>query len=116
MKKLDNQVFQCFRSLNFCEGMKRRLSEERIALLEKIGFKWDAQQAKWDAKYMELARHVEVNGPGTVPGVRSNPNLHYWVGNQKKEYRKMMKGEHTQLAGKRKEMLDELGFPWPTDV
>lgn len=84
--------------------------------MEEIGFPWDAQQAKWDEKYKELARHVEVNGPGTYPTRRANPLLHDWVGNQRKEYRKLMKGQRTRLAGMRKELLDKLGFRWPTDV
>lgn len=95
--------------------MPNSLSKERSDLLAKLDFQWDAREAKWNAKYGELVDHVRVNGLGTVPDHRTNRLLRYWVDNQRKQYRRMIKGEPTPLDGERKEKLDKLGFPWPTD-
>lgn len=88
------------------------LSDERIALLEAIEFQWDARMAKWMAKYNELASHVAINGLGTIPSLRANKTLRWWVETQQREYRKKMQGGHSTLTDKRKELLDKLGFPW----
>lgn len=96
-------------------GLTCSLSEERLELLKQVEFQWDAHQAKWESKYHELVEHVRMNGPGSIPDMRSNRHLRYWVNNQRKQYRQLMRGEPTPLDGARKELLDELDFPWPTE-
>ena len=96
-------------------GLTSSLTKERLALLEKVEFQWDARQAKWEMKYRELVEHVRINGPGSIPAARANSRLWNWIGNQRKQYRQLMRGEETPLDGSRKELLDELGFPWPSD-
>jgi len=83
-----------------------------MKLLEKVNFQWDARQAKWEENYRELAEFVAMNGKGSLPSYQQSRLLRFWCNNQRKEYRKLLNGEPTLLAGKRKEMLDELGFPW----
>jgi hypothetical protein len=90
------------------------LTPERIELLEKIDFAFDAREANWLIKYQELAEHVKVNGRGSIPSETSNKLLRYWVLNQFKQYRAMMRGEKTSLTDKRKSLLDKLGVLWPT--
>ena len=97
-------------------GRRTSLNEERIALLEKIHFQWDAMEVKWESQFYELVNFMAINGTGSLPTHRQNRFLRFWCNNQKKEYRKLMKGESTRLRGRRKEMLDKIGFPWPEDA
>lgn len=94
-------------------GADSSLSDERKALLEKVDFQWDAHDAKWVARYHELAEHVAINGKGSLPSLKSNRLLRYWCNRQKTYYRKLQNGESVPLTTERIEMLDELGFPWP---
>ena len=84
-------------------------------MLQKVEFQWDANQAKWESKYHEMVEHVRLNGPGSTPDKGSNPQLWNWVDYQRKQYRQLMRGKATPLDGERKELLDKLGFPWPSD-
>jgi len=97
------------------QGQPTSLTAERMALLKKVDFVWDARQAKWEAHFYELESFVEMNGTGSIPTYRQNKLLRYWCDNQKKEYRKLLRDESTLIGGQRKEMLDKLGFPWPQD-
>ena len=35
------------------------LSEERIQLLNNIGFRWDALEEEWQEKYQQLKQYIE---------------------------------------------------------
>lgn len=89
------------------------ITPERIKLLEKVDFAFDGYEANWLKKYQQLAEHVKINGRGSIPSEKSNKLLRYWVHNQFKQYRLMMRGEKNSLEGKRKKLLDKLGIPWP---
>ena len=84
-----------------------------MALLEKVDFTWNVQEAKWLARYNELAAYVEINGLGSLPDYKGGRHLRWWAQAQRKQYKRRMNGESSSLSDKRKALLDELGFPWP---
>jgi hypothetical protein len=98
------------------KGSANSLSEERMALLDSVDFEWNALEGKWLNRYEELAEHMRVNGRGSIPPRKSNPPLRDWVDNQQKHYRTLLSGEHAPLTDKRKEMLDNIGFPWSAEA
>lgn len=67
---------------------KKRLSQERIAQLDRIGFAWshDKQYKSWDERFNELQEYKRVNGNTRVP--RSSGSLGEWVHMQRKMYHK----------------------------
>lgn len=84
------------------------LSQERIDLLERIGFQWAIRRAgTWERSYAQLVAFKATHGHCRVPlSWPDNPFLGRWVANQR-QVKKSAK-----LDPKREEMLDSIGFDW----
>mmetsp|Transcript_27022 Transcript_27022/g.53988 ORF Transcript_27022/g.53988 Transcript_27022/m.53988 type:complete len:766 (+) Transcript_27022:49-2346(+) len=89
---------------------KKRLSQERIAQLDSIGFAWshDKQYKSWDERFNDLQEYKRVNGNTRVP--RSSGSLGEWVHMQRKMYHKSDKN----FMAKRAPRLESIGFEWRT--
>ena len=83
---------------------KDKLSKERIALLDNIGFVWDPFEQEWQNQYAELKKYIEKNGNTIVP--RNYPILGIWVSRQRVAKKK------GQLSEERIQLLDDIGFIW----
>ncbi|NJM55433.1 MAG: hypothetical protein HC841_05540 [Verrucomicrobiae bacterium] len=94
-----------------------RLSADRIAKLDALGFAWESSRtaevggdgiiASWKKRFDELLGFKEANGDCKVPADwAKNPPLGRWVSQQ----RSMKKAG--KLHPKREEMLNEIGFDW----
>ena len=83
---------------------KEKLSKERIALLDNIGFVWDPFEQEWQNQYAELKKYIEKNGNTIVP--RNYPILGIWVSRQRVAKKK------GQLSEERIQLLDDIGFIW----
>ncbi|GKY99859.1 hypothetical protein MPSEU_000939600 [Mayamaea pseudoterrestris] len=108
--------------LGYWVGKQRRLykdgklSRERIAKLEAIGFKWVVTVSLgnmrrsndfWDASFKHLKAYRALTGDCLVPyGYPENPSLAFWVSRQRKNYRKGI------LSRQRQARLDAIGFVW----
>ena len=86
------------------EYKKKKISKDRINLLNKIGFIWDCLEHEWQNRYQELKQYVEQNGDALVP--QSHPILGSWIGSQRNS-RKAGK-----LSDDRIKLLDAIGFLW----
>ncbi len=84
-----------------------KISRERIAILEKIGFDWDLGKATWDERFAELCAYKERFHNTVVP-VKwpENPLLGGWVSSQR---RKHTTGE---LRKEYEDRLNDIGFEW----
>jgi hypothetical protein len=89
---------------------KKRLSQERVAQLDDIGFQWshDKQYKSWDERFNDLQEYLRVNGNTRVP--RSSGSLGEWVHMQRKLYHKNDKN----FLAKRAPKLESIGFEWRT--
>ena len=67
---------------------KKRLSQERIAQLDSIGFTWshDKQYKSWEERFNDLQEYKRMNGNTRVP--RSSGSMGEWVHMQRKMYHK----------------------------
>ena len=86
---------------------KKRLSAERKARLDALGFDWDPRDAAWEQRFIELNSYKKRFGDCDVPAIWSeNPLLGSWVHIQRNS---QISGE---LSSERKARLDALGFAW----
>ena len=85
----------------------KRLSSEKIALLEELGFEWDPIDLVWSNKFKELIEYKELHGNCDVPRHYSaNKPLATWVNSQRAYYRS------ERLSPSRIASLEEIGFSW----
>jgi hypothetical protein len=85
-----------------------KLSAERIARLEAIGFKWERGDANWEGRFDILERlyhdgnDVNVEFGTVIDGIRIGD----WVHNQRQLYKAK------QLSVRRRGRLEAIGFKW----
>jgi superfamily II DNA or RNA helicase len=88
-----------------------RLPQEKIALLDKLGFKWHPGGHRWRANYLALREYKERFGDCRVPQQwKHNRVLARWVQEQRRRYKRH------QLSEERIALLNELAFDWSTEV
>ena len=96
---------------------KGKLSQERIKLLESIGFEWVLRvrtdttltrklDEQWKTRYTELVQYLTEHGNCNVP--QKFGHLGSWVGTQRQEYKD---GSMPQF---RIDYLGSIGFVWTT--
>lgn len=84
-----------------------QLSEERIQMLDRVGFDWFAGGGTWETRFAELIEYGKQNGHLRVPArCKSNPTLAQWVVRQRYDRRR---GE---LRADYEKRLTDIGFEW----
>ena len=95
------------------EGKHSHLTEERIKLLNEVGFEWSPQDNSWNDLHRLLVEYEAEHGNCLVPQRYSkNKALGTWVGKQRTQYRLRREGKQTPLTEDRIKLLDEVGFVW----
>jgi len=116
---------------NYSLGESTSLTEERVQLLNELGFEWTRTRSSksseqqtlsgressinnnnmkmsrselWNLRYNELLLYKEEHGNCRVP--ISYPKLGSWVSVQRVQYKK------GKLSEERTEKLNEIGFEW----
>jgi hypothetical protein len=84
-----------------------RLSPDRIARLETLGFEWDPFEADWEESFQEMVTFKTDHGHCRVSGAsKSHKALGNWVKTQRTHYSK------GKLSPERISKLEALGFEW----
>jgi hypothetical protein len=88
----------------------KTLSDDRIKLLEDIGFVWDVPELSWEKMFEALKEYKRNHGDFNVPldYVVNNLKLRIWVYNQRVNYRK------GKLSRDRTKRLNDIVFVWDT--
>ena len=94
------------------EGKHSHLTEERIKLLEDLGFEWSPKGNSWDDRYDQLVEYKAEHNNCRVPRAYHNKALGKWVAHQRMQYRLRNEGKHSQLTEERIKLLNEVGFVW----
>ena len=81
------------------------LSDDRLQRLVDVGFVWDANESRWEARYNELCAHREKHGDISIPHDRAS-ELWRWVSTQRIFKKK------GKLPADKMRRLDEVGFIW----
>lgn len=94
----------------------RELLPHRVAALEKAGFVWSADGARWDRRVEDLAEYRRKYGNCVVPyQYKDDRALAHWVHKQRREYRFYMQGRPSEMTEERIRHLDGMGFVWKVD-
>ena len=88
---------------------KENLSPDRIDRLEKIGFKWNILEEKFEKGFQENLLYKERTGNPNVPA-RHKTDEGYLLGSWQSEQRKNYKKGN--LSPERIERLGKIGFTW----
>jgi superfamily II DNA or RNA helicase len=86
---------------------KEKLSDERKARLDALGFVWDALASQWEEGFEHLQAFIKDNGHCRIPGKYKSSDgypLGQWVNGQ----RSRMKS----ISARRKSRLEGVGFLW----
>ena len=101
---------------NFRKGKQSHMTEDRLAMLEAIGFEFDlgkkilsAADERWQSRLNELKQYEEEFGTFNVKQSK-NPPLFNWCQHQKACYRANLQGKSSPLNKKREEALKCIGF------
>ena len=95
------------------EGKKAKITRERIAKLNEIGFQWDVNEAAWEEKLAELVAYKEAYGDCNVPNkFKENEQLGKWVARHRTQYRFYQGGKKSHMTEERIAKLDDIGFKW----
>jgi len=98
---------------NISKGKKSTLTPERLELLKRLDFVWDAHQAAWQFRLIQFRQFVRIHGHGNVPSrYPPNPSLAVWAKFQRGQYRAFEEGSRSNLTQERVDDLSALGFVW----
>lgn len=95
------------------DNKRSTLSDERVRLLNKIGFIWNSHDAVWEERLQDLLAYKRVHGHCIVPSnFESNPQLAVWTKRQRRQYKKYQDGSSSSMTPERIAKLETIGFVW----
>jgi hypothetical protein len=95
------------------EGSDSTMTDERIQLLNDIGFVWDSHEVVWMERFHELLGYKNVYGHCRVPSsCKRHPQLATWVKSQRRQYKLYHEGKQSSMTNIRITHLNSIGFAW----
>jgi hypothetical protein len=95
------------------EGKNSTMTDERIKLLENVGFVWDSHHSTWEERVAELCQYKKRLGHCNVPSsYKANMRLATWVKCQRRQYRLFWQEKFCNITLDRMKQLQEMGFEW----
>mmetsp|Transcript_5056 Transcript_5056/g.14766 ORF Transcript_5056/g.14766 Transcript_5056/m.14766 type:complete len:640 (+) Transcript_5056:249-2168(+) len=95
------------------KGKKSTLTDHRFELLDDLGFVWDAHQAAWQFRLVQLRQFARVHGHANVPSrYAPNQSLAVWSKCQRRMKRMHDAGGRSSLTAERIAELTSIGFAW----
>lgn len=88
------------------------MTAEKIVKLEGIGFIWSAVCNQWEVRFQELKEFKTEHGHCNVPHTKASGQLGNWVVGQRRQYKLLMDGKHSQITLERVQDLNSIGFEW----
>lgn len=97
------------------EGNKNStMTEERIKILNDIGFVWDSHEVIWNERFSQLLAYKQKCGHCRVPSYcKECPQLASWVKCQRRQYKLYWEeGKGSSMNLDRIKLLNSIGFIW----
>jgi hypothetical protein len=90
------------------------MTEERINILNDIGFVWDSHEVVWRERFAQLAAYKHKCGHCRVPSYcKDCPQLASWVKCQRRQYKLFWEeGKASSMTLERIKLLNSIGFIW----
>ena len=89
------------------------MTDDRVKMLEAIGFVWDSHAVAWEERLEELEEFQSNFGHCNVPSnYAKSPPLAVWVKRQRRQVKLFWKGERSTITQERFAALRDLGFTW----
>lgn len=89
------------------------MTDERVSVLDKIGFVWDSHVAAWEERRNELIAYKNRFGHCNVPSnFPENRKLAIWVKRQRRQHKFFLSGEPSNMNQERIQALESNGFEW----
>jgi hypothetical protein len=99
------------------EGKSSTMTDERITVLENIGFVWDSHTASWEERMQALMDYRNHYGHCNVPSnYPANRQLAVWVKRQRRQYKFFWDGKASNMSKERITALETIGFEWELRV
>jgi hypothetical protein len=93
------------------EGKHSTLTENRMKILDKVGFVWNRHSAVWEERYHELVDFARLHGHCHVPSkYPENHQLSVWVRCQRRLYKLGRVNRASTMTRERSLRLLRLGF------
>jgi hypothetical protein len=87
------------------------MTDDRIKLLEKLGFVWDSHGAAWEDRLKELEEFKAIHKHCNVPSnYKANSSLASWIKCQRRQYRLYREGKQSNITQARIDQLEAMGF------
>jgi len=94
------------------DGNPTKLTEEKIYLLEAVGFVWNLHEVNWRQKLAELVEFRKKYNHCNVPKSYKNQKLSVWVKCQRRQYNLFWDGRKSAMTPERIVALEKVGFEW----
>ena len=95
------------------EGKPSFLTDERVAVLDRLGFVWDSHGSVWETRFQELQEFHRQFGHSNVPYNYGNAKLASWIKAQRREMRAFKEGKTiSPEMFQRFLKLEKYGFCW----
>lgn len=95
------------------EGKPSCMTQERIDMLDRIGFVWGSHQTVYQERIQELVDFKKEHGHCIVPArYPKNTKLATWVKCQRRQYKLYTAGRPSNMTMERILSLEKLGFKW----
>lgn len=90
------------------------MTEERIKILNDIGFVWDSHEVIWNERFSQLREYKQRFGNCRVPSYcKECPQLASWVKCQRRQYKLFWDdGKGSSMNEDRIRLLNSIGFIW----
>jgi len=93
------------------QGKKKTMTPEKIEKLERIGFAWNTNEARWMQRLGELKKFIAEHGHCNLPpNHRAFPQLGMWLWTQRRNYKRLQAGEKNTMTEQRIKLLEEAGI------
>lgn len=111
---------QGYKALKRGDGDRRGMTEERVKILEAIGFQWrsDKVTKDFEQRVEDLKEFKRQHGHCKVPHLyKQNPSLNSWCNNMKQGYKALTRGNGNRrgMTQERAKTLESIGFDWGSD-
>jgi hypothetical protein len=102
-------------------GKKNALTDERIKMLEDVGFIWNMFDQKWKELYQKMVAFHALHGHSNVPEHYPDAQLQRFLKRQREEFvlyqnPETRKSRKCRLTEERIKLLNDIGMVWFVDV